>query len=110
MTETDDGHRTSDRSTADHGLPAQLLQFSRVRGCGCGRGDCQAVPSSSLVDDLTALLADWPVATATAAVTNPTTTLGNAGDAAWVTRIASVSKLLVGYAALVAIEEETDER
>ena len=53
------------------------------------------------MDDLTALLADWPVATATAAITDPTTTLGYAGDAAWVTRIASVSKLLVGFAALV---------
>src|SRR5207244_823377 len=34
-------------------------------------------------------------------------TLGLAGDPEWVTRIASVAKLLVGMAALVAVEEGT---
>ncbi len=61
----------------------------------------------SFPDDLSPLIAGWPVSNASAAVTDSTATLGSAGDAAWVTRIASVSKLLVGYAALVAIEEET---
>lgn len=60
-------------------------------------------------DDLAALIQHWPVLNAAAAVTSSTETLGTAGDHEWTTRIASVSKLMVGYAALVAIEEETIE-
>ena len=42
-------------------------------------------------------------------VTDSQGTLGLAGDPAWLTRIASVGKLLVGMAALVAVEEGTIE-
>ncbi len=59
------------------------------------------------MDDLSVLIQDWPVLTAAAAVTDATSTLGVAGDLQWTTRIASVSKLMVGYAMLVAVEEET---
>jgi len=52
-------------------------------------------------------VADWPVDTVSAGVTGPESTLGLAGDPEWVTRIASVGKLLVGLAALVAVEEGT---
>ena len=64
------------------------------------------------MDDLTPLVADWPVETVSVGVTGPDRTLGLAGDPEWVTRIASVGKLLVGLAALVALEEgavELDE-
>ena len=50
--------------------------------------------------------------TVSAGVTGPEGTLGLVGDPDWVTRIASVAKLLVGLAALVAVEEgaiELDE-
>jgi CubicO group peptidase (beta-lactamase class C family) len=59
------------------------------------------------VDDLTPLVEGWPVETISAGVTGPHGTLGLAGDPEWVTRIASVGKLLVGLAALVAVEEGT---
>ena len=59
------------------------------------------------MDELSALIQHWPVLNAAVAVTNPTRTLGWAGDHEWTTRIASVSKLMVGYAALVGVEEET---
>lgn len=59
------------------------------------------------VDDLTALVADWPVNTVAVGVTNPEGTFALAGDPRWRTEIASVSKLLVGFAALVALEEGT---
>ncbi|HEY8473872.1 MAG TPA: serine hydrolase domain-containing protein [Natronosporangium sp.] len=62
--------------------------------------------------DLTELIRDWPVEQAAVGVTDATTTLGIGGDPTWQLRIASVSKLLVGFAALVAIEEgaiELDE-
>lgn len=55
------------------------------------------------------LVAAWPVETAAAGVTDPQSTLEVAGDPEWVTRIASVAKLLVGLAALVAVEEGTVE-
>lgn len=55
--------------------------------------------------DVTAWLADWPVETAAAGVTDLEATLATAGDPDWRARIASVTKLLVGYAALVACEE-----
>ncbi len=59
------------------------------------------------MDDLTALLADWPVDTAAVGVTTGDTTVGLGGDPGWRTRIASVTKLITGLAALVALEEET---
>jgi CubicO group peptidase (beta-lactamase class C family) len=57
------------------------------------------------MNDLTPLVADWPVNTVSAGVTGPERTLGLAGDPEWMTRVASVGKLLVGLAALVAVEE-----
>jgi CubicO group peptidase (beta-lactamase class C family) len=60
-----------------------------------------------VVDDLTSLVADWPVDAVSAGVTDPELTLGVAGDPDRITRIASVGKLLVGMAALVAVEEGT---
>ncbi len=53
------------------------------------------------------LLSNWPVQRAAAGVTDPGKTRLVAGPADWQTPIASVSKLLVGLAALVAIEEGT---
>jgi CubicO group peptidase (beta-lactamase class C family) len=64
------------------------------------------------VADLSALLADWPVERVAAGVTDGTGTRAVAGDPGWRVRTASVSKLLVGLAALVAVEEgavELDE-
>lgn len=57
------------------------------------------------MDDLAPLLAGWPVEQAAAGVTDPAGTVAVGGDPAWQVRIASVSKLLVGLAALVAVEE-----
>lgn len=54
---------------------------------------------------LAELIADWPVERAAAGVTGAAGTLAVAGDPGWHTRTASVSKLLVGLAALVAVEE-----
>jgi len=59
------------------------------------------------VEDITPLVARWPVDTVSAGVTDANTTVGLAGDPQWVTGIASVGKLLVGLAALVALEEGT---
>lgn len=59
------------------------------------------------VDDIGSLVSGWPVGTVSAGVTDPESTIGLAGDPKWVTRIASVGKLLVGLAALVAVEEGT---
>jgi CubicO group peptidase (beta-lactamase class C family) len=64
------------------------------------------------VDDLAPLLAGWPADRAAAGVTDPAHTLATGGDPGWQTGIASVSKLLAGMAALVAVEEgaiELDE-
>ena len=64
------------------------------------------------MDYLSPLVADWPVETVSVGVTGPDRTLGLAGDPEWVTRIASVGKLLGGLAARVALEEgavELDE-
>jgi CubicO group peptidase (beta-lactamase class C family) len=58
-------------------------------------------------DDLAPLVARWPVDAVSAGVTDSESTLGMAGYPEWVTRIASVGKLLVGVAALVALEEGT---
>ena len=49
----------------------------------------------------------WPVGTAAAAVVGPNGVLEQRGDPAWTMRIASITKLLVAYAALIAVEEET---
>jgi CubicO group peptidase (beta-lactamase class C family) len=57
------------------------------------------------VEDLTPLVAEWPVDTLSTGVTDPNNTVGLAGDPEWATGIASVGKLLVGLAALVAVEE-----
>jgi CubicO group peptidase (beta-lactamase class C family) len=57
------------------------------------------------VEDLTPLVSGWPVRTASAGVTDPARTTGLAGDPDRETRIASVGKVVVGLAALVAIEE-----
>lgn len=59
------------------------------------------------MDDLSELIDDWPVSNAAVAVTSGATTLGVGGDPRWRVRIASVSKLMVGFVALVALEEET---
>lgn len=59
------------------------------------------------MDDLSELTADWPADPVAVGVTGPEGTLGIGGDPEWVTRIASVSKLLLGMTALVAMEEET---
>jgi CubicO group peptidase (beta-lactamase class C family) len=53
------------------------------------------------------VLASWPVDRATGAVVGPGGSLDAAGDTGWTTRIASVTKLLVAYACLVALEEGT---
>ena len=59
------------------------------------------------MDDLDDLMADWPVDRCSAGVTDASATLAVGGDLEWPTRIASVAKLMVGMAALVALEEET---
>jgi CubicO group peptidase (beta-lactamase class C family) len=59
------------------------------------------------VGDLTPLVADWPVETTSAGITDHDSTLALAGDPDRVGRIASVGKLFAGYAALVALEEGT---
>ena len=59
--------------------------------------------------DLAPVVAGWPAETVSAGVTGPDATLGLAGDPERVGRIASVGKLLVGLAALVALEEGTIE-
>ncbi|MGH2710862.1 MAG: serine hydrolase domain-containing protein [Actinomycetota bacterium] len=59
------------------------------------------------VEDLGTLVESWPVGTAAAGVTGPEATVGIAGDPDRVMPIASVGKLLVGMAALVALEEGT---
>lgn len=59
----------------------------------------------AVVEDLAPLLADWPVARSAAGVTDVSGPLALAGDGAWQVPAASVSKLLVGLAALVAVEE-----
>jgi CubicO group peptidase (beta-lactamase class C family) len=61
--------------------------------------------TADVVDDLEPLLAPWPVGRVAAGVTGPDATIALGGDPGWQTRIASVGKLLVGLAALVAVEE-----
>lgn len=67
------------------------------------------MPDRREVDDLGPLVAGWPVEKVSVGVTGPDGTLAVAGDPEWVTRTASVAKLLVGMTALVAVEEETVE-
>lgn len=57
------------------------------------------------MEDLSPLLADWPVDRVAAGVTGPSETLATGGDPHWRVGIASVSKLMVGMASLVAVEE-----
>jgi CubicO group peptidase (beta-lactamase class C family) len=52
-------------------------------------------------------LASWPVTTAAGAVIDPGGIREVAGSSGWQTRIASVTKPLVAYACLVAVEEQT---
>ena len=54
-------------------------------------------------------ITSWPVDTAAAGMTGPGSHPVTAGDAGWRTRLASVTKPLVAYACLVAIEEGTLE-
>lgn len=57
------------------------------------------------VEDLSALVASWPVETVSAGVTDSRSTLGVGGDPDRLMPIASVGKLFVGVAALIALEE-----
>jgi CubicO group peptidase (beta-lactamase class C family) len=50
-------------------------------------------------------IADWPVDRAAAGVTTPTATVETYGDTDWRVGVASITKTLVAYAGLVAIEE-----
>ena len=50
-------------------------------------------------------IAGWPVVQAAAGVTDPTTTQEVSGDPGWRVRIASITKAMVAYAGLVAVEE-----
>jgi CubicO group peptidase (beta-lactamase class C family) len=50
-------------------------------------------------------IAGWPVVQAAAGVTDPTTTREVAGDPDWRVRIASITKAMVAYAGLIAVEE-----
>lgn len=51
-------------------------------------------------------IAAWPVSEAAGAVVDPAgTLLAHYGDQDWPTRVASITKLLVGYATLIAVEE-----
>jgi CubicO group peptidase (beta-lactamase class C family) len=52
-------------------------------------------------------LASWPVDRATGAVVGAGGTRAAGGDTAWTTRIASLTKMLVSHACLVALEEGT---
>lgn len=59
------------------------------------------------MDDLSAWTAGWPVGWASLAVTDASETLGSGPDPVEPFRIASISKIMVGLAALVALEEES---
>lgn len=58
---------------------------------------------------LEALVDDWPVPQAAVAVFESGELVASVGDTDWVTRLASISKLLVAYAGLIAVEEKTIE-
>lgn len=53
------------------------------------------------------MVTDWPVGTVAAGVTDTAATRSPVGDPTWQTRIASVTKPLVAYACLIAVEEGT---
>jgi len=55
----------------------------------------------SVLDDI----AGWPVDQAAAGVTDATATRAVSGDPEWRVRIASITKAMVGFAGLVAVEE-----
>ncbi len=58
--------------------------------------------------DLSSIVSGWPDPAATSlGVTDATTTLGTAGDTTRVSRLASISKVTAGLAAMVAVEEGT---
>ena len=59
------------------------------------------------MDDLTSWTSDWPVGWASIGVTDPDRTLGAGPDPDAPFRIASISKTMVGFVALVALEEES---
>lgn len=61
------------------------------------------------MDDLSGLVADWPVSNVAVGVTAPDGPVATGGDPRWRSRIASVAKLFVGVASLVALEEESLE-
>lgn len=63
-----------------------------------------SVPGMS---DIADLVAGWPVERVAVGVTTGSGTLATSGDTSWVVRVASVSKILTGYAGLVAMEEKT---
>ncbi|MGH9213538.1 MAG: serine hydrolase domain-containing protein [Acidimicrobiales bacterium] len=50
-------------------------------------------------------MATWPVRRAAAGVTTPASTAETYGDQSWRVRVASITKILVAYAGLVAVEE-----
>jgi CubicO group peptidase (beta-lactamase class C family) len=62
-------------------------------------------PDAVRTEDLAPLVTGWPVGEALAGVTGAAGTLALAGDADAVRPVASVGKLFVGLAALVAVEE-----
>lgn len=62
-----------------------------------------------MIDDLKPLLDAWPVDHATAAVMVDGEVTATGGDVEWVTRLASISKILTAYAGFVALEEATLE-
>ena len=60
------------------------------------------------IDDVTDLLADWPAPDrAAVALTTPDRVLASGGAIATTSRVASISKLFVAVAAMVAVEEGT---
>lgn len=59
------------------------------------------------IEDLSALIDQWPVDTAAIGLTDATSTVGLGGDSTWATPIASVGKMFVGLTALIAFEEGT---
>jgi CubicO group peptidase (beta-lactamase class C family) len=61
-----------------------------------------------MTDDLADLVRDWPVDTVAAAVVGRGRgVIAATGDHRWSTRVASITKLVVAFAALVAVEEHT---
>lgn len=61
--------------------------------------------SGGATGDALALVSDWPVDNAAAAVVDPSGVVATVGDTAHVYRLASVSKMLTAWAVLIAVEE-----